>query len=189
MRPGQQDVDRGPRAPGSRLSGVHRLVRRRAAERVIRETGVMRNGANRILAALVGAVVLLAVVAGVVVAHRTAPALDRGTPAGVVQAYLQAVIDGSYPAATALLSPSSGCGVQDVATSWTPTSAQVVLDHTAVDGDTAVVTVEVTEGAADDLFGSSGFSHTERFSLQRENGVWKITGSPWLPYSCASTKG
>ena len=144
---------------------------------------------NRVLAIFVGAVVVLAVVAGVVVAHRTAPVLDQHTPEGVVQAYLKAVIAGDYRDAAGLLSPSSGCGVSDLAAANAPGSARVVLDHTAVDGDHAVVTVDVTEGSGDDPFGSSGASHTERITLQREGGAWKITGSPWLLSSCGFTKG
>lgn len=144
---------------------------------------------NRILALLVGAVVLLAVLAGVVTGRRTPPDLDPHTPAGVVQEYLKAVIIGNYPAAARLLSPSSGCIASDLASAYAPGSAQIVLDHTAVNGDHAVVTVDVTEGSRDDPFGSSGFSHTERITVQRDGGVWKITGSPWLLPSCGSPKG
>ena len=97
---------------------------------------------NRVLALLVGAVVLLAILAGVVVGRRTTPDLDPHTP-----------------------------------------------DHTAVNGDHAVVTVDVTEGSGDDPFGSSGYSHSERITVQRDGGVWKITGSPWLLPACGSTKG
>jgi len=143
---------------------------------------------NRVLAVFVGAVVLLAALAGVVVANRATPALDPNTPEGVVQEYLQAVIDGNYPAAAAVLSPSSGCDASGVAGAYAPESAQIVLDHTAVEGDHAVVTVEVTEGSGDELFGSS-WSHMERITLQHEGGVWKITGSPWLLSACDSTKG
>jgi len=144
---------------------------------------------NRVLAVFVGAVVLLAVLAGVMVANRATPALDPHTPEGVVQGYLKAVIAGDYPAAAELLSPSSGCDVSDLAAAYAPGSARIVLDRTAVDGDHAVVTVDVTEGSEDGPFGSSGSSHTERITVQREGGVWKITGSPWLLSSCGSTKG
>ena len=143
---------------------------------------------NRVLALLVGAVVLLAILAGVVVGRRTTPALDPRTPEGVVQEYLQSVIAGNYPVAAKLLSPSSGCGATDVSSVYAPGTAQIVLDHTAVNGDHAVVTVDVTEGSGDP-FGSSGYSHTERITVQRNGGVWKITGSPWLLPSCVSPKG
>jgi len=51
------------------------------------------------------------------------------------------------------------------------------------------VTVDVTEDSGNDPFGSSGFSHKERITVQREGGAWKITGSPWLLSSCGNTKG
>lgn len=143
---------------------------------------------NRILALLVGAVVLLAVLAGVMVGRRTTPNFDPNTPEAVVQEYLKAVIAGNYPGAAKLISPSSGCSAPDVATAYVPGAAQIVLDHTDVNGDHAVMTVDVTEGSGDDPFGS-GYSHAERITLQQEGGVWKITGSPWLLPSCGSTKG
>jgi len=144
---------------------------------------------NRVLAVFIGAVVLLAVLAGVVVGNRATPDFDPHTPEGVVQEYLKAVIAGNYPVAAELLSPSSGCSASDVAAAYAPGSARIVLDHTAVDGDHAVVTVGVTEGSGDDPFGSSGYSHTERITVARDGGVWKVTGSPWLLPSCGSTKG
>ncbi len=144
---------------------------------------------NRVLAVFVGAVVLLAVLAGVLVTNRAAPSLSPDTPEGVVQQYLKAVFAGDYPVAAALLSPSSGCKVSDVAAAYAPESAQVVLDHTAVTGDHAVVTLKVTEGSGSGPFESSGYSHKERITVQREGGVWKIASSPWLLSPCNAVKG
>ena len=152
-------------------------------------TGVMASGPNRVLAAVVGVVVLLAAIAGVVAANRTAPSLDPSTPEGVVQEYLKAVLDGDYPAAAKLLSSSSGCDLADVSSVSVSRSARIVLEDTVVDGDTAVVTVDVTEGADSGPFGDSGYSHTERITVERDGGAWKISGSPWLLYPCGSTKG
>lgn len=144
---------------------------------------------NRVLAVLVGAVVLLAVLAGVMVANRATPELNPDTPEGVVQSYLKAVFAENYSVAVGLLSPSTRCDVSDVAASAPESeSTQIVLDHTAVDGDQAVVTVDVTEGYGNDPFGSSGFSHKERINVQRDGGVWKITGL-WLLPPCDSVKG
>lgn len=143
---------------------------------------------NRIVAFFVGAVILLAIFAGVVLSRRAAPSLDPNTPAGTVQAYLSAVIAGDYPAAARLLSPLSGCDVSDLAASPAPGTARVVLERTAVDGDHAVVTVDVTDGHQDGPFGSAGYSRSERITLQREDGLWRITGSPWLLSSCGSTR-
>lgn len=144
---------------------------------------------NRVLSIFAGAVVLLAVVAALAVANRPTNVLDPHTPEGVVQEYLKAMIAGDYAVAAELLSPLSGCGVSDLAVAYAPGSARVTLDHSAIDGDHAVVSVDVTEGSEDGPFGSSGFSHTEGITLQREGGAWKITGSPWLLSSCGSTKG
>lgn len=144
---------------------------------------------NRVLAIFVGAVVLLAILAGVVVANRSAPDLNPDTPEGVVQQYLKAVVAADYPLAAGLLSPSTGCSATNVAGTYYLLSARIVLDHTAVTGDHAVVTVKVTEGTGDGPFESSGYSHTEPITVQREGGAWKITGSPWLLNSCNSTKG
>ena len=143
---------------------------------------------NRVLAFFVGAVVLLAILAGVVLSRRTAPLLDPGTPAGTVQAYVTAVTAGDYRAAAGLLSPLSGCDVADLTASPAPGSARVVLERTAVEGDYAVVTVNVTDEYQGGPFESSGYSRSERITLQREGGRWRITGSPWLLSSCGSTK-
>ncbi len=148
----------------------------------------MRSGPGRVLAVLVGAIAVLAVIAGVVVAHRSTPALEPGTPEAVVQEYLTAMLAGDYPAAVDTLSPRSGCDARDVAAAYVPSPVRVVLVRSAVDGDVAVVTVEVTEGAADDLFGASGYAHTERITLARDAGRWLILGSSWLLSSCGSTK-
>jgi len=144
---------------------------------------------NRVLAIFVGAVVLLAVLAGVVGANRATPDLKPGTPEGVVQEYLKAVFAGDYPAAASHLSPSLGCDASGLAASYVPESARIVLDHSDVNGDHAVVTVNVTEGTGGGPFDSGGYSHTERLTVQRESGVWKITGSAWLLSSCPLTKG
>lgn len=151
--------------------------------------GGVASGPNRILALLVGVVVVLAGVAGTVVANRSTPTLDLNTPEGTVQAYLQAVVDGDSATAADLLSPSSDCEASDVASAYAPSSARIVLERTTGDADRAVVTVDITEGSGDGPFGGSGYSHSERLAVEREDGVWKITGAPWPLYSCTSAKG
>lgn len=148
----------------------------------------MRSGPGRVLAVLVSAVAVLAVIAGVVVAHRPTPTLEPGTPEAVVQEYLTAVLAGDYPAAAATLSTRSGCDARDVAAAYVPNPVRVVLVRSTIDADVAVVTVEVTEGTADDLLGASGYTHTERITLERDAGQWLILGSSWLLFSCGSTK-
>ena len=148
----------------------------------------MRSGPGRVLAVLVGATAVLAVIAGVVVAHRPTAVIDPAEPAGVVQTYLKAVIAGDYSEAARHLSPRSGCDATDLATAYLPAPVRVVLVRSVVDGDVAVVTVDVTEGSADDLLGSTGYTHTERLTLERAGGSWTILSSPWLLSSCGSPK-
>ena len=144
---------------------------------------------NRVLVGLVGAVVLLAAVAGVVASQRESPVLDTGTPEGVTQVYVQAVIDGDHLGAADLLSPTSDCDLDDVSQAYLPDSLRVVLESTDVDGDRAVVTIVVTDRFSDGPFGASEYAHTERVTLAREGGSWLVTGSSWLLPSCGPMKG
>lgn len=149
----------------------------------------MATGPDRVLAAVVGGVVVLAAIAGVAAANRTAATLDPTTPQGVVQEYLKAVLAGDYPAAAKLLSSTSGCDLSDVSSTTVSEFARIVLKDIVVDGDMAVVRVDVTEGADSGPFGDSGYTRTERITAEREGSAWKISGSPWLLYLCRTTKG
>lgn len=144
---------------------------------------------NRLLAAAVGGVLLLAVLAGVMASRRESPVLDRETPEGVTQEYVQAVIDGDHLRAADLLSPTSGCDLADVSQAYLPDSLRVVLNSVEVDGERAVVTLEVTDRFSDGPFGTSEYSHTERLTLEREGGTWLISGSSWLLPTCGPMKG
>lgn len=148
----------------------------------------MTTGPNRVLAALVGVVVVLAFVAGVVASRRQVVALDSGTPEGVAQAYIRAVLDDDLAAAAALLSPASGCAIADTARSM-PDTVRVVLESTVVDGAAAVVTLRVTDSEGEGPFAASPRSHTERVTLARADGAWLVTGSSWLLPGCGHEKG
>lgn len=149
----------------------------------------MHPAPNRVLAVLVGGVVLLAVVAGIVVANRETPTLDPGSPEAVVQEYLEAVADADYPAAAELVAPSSGCDAGTLSMAYVEQSGRIVLTDTTVDGDVAIVTLDVTDGAGDDPFGGEGYTHTERITLERVDGTWALAASPWLLSLCDSAKG
>ncbi len=64
-----------------------------------------------------------------------------------------------------------------------PTSFRAVLEDQSDGGSTAVVTVQVTESDASGPF-DDGYSHSERFSLVREDGAWRLSGTPWPLYAC-----
>lgn len=139
---------------------------------------------NRVLAVVVAAVVILGIVAGVVAANRTVPILDPETPDGAVQTYLRAILEGDDEMAADLLSPSTGCDATDVAAAFATDSARIVLLESAVDGDTAAVSVEITESAGEGPFGAAEFSHEEHLTLRNEGGRWLLAGEPWPLYFC-----
>ncbi len=134
---------------------------------------------NVVLAVVAGTVVALGILAGILTATRQPPDIDPGTPAGVVQLYTLAVIDGDDAAIVRYLHPSTGCtdplpiGRDGVRTSLT------IVD-TRIDGDRATVVADLSEysGALD------SWDHREEFELRRDDGEWLITGQPWPVYGC-----
>lgn len=144
----------------------------------------MTSRANRVLAIVVGVVVVAGVVAAVLTATHDVPTYDRRTPEGVVQAYLIAVIDGDHDAAAAFLAPGSACTVDDLDRAYVPDGVRVVLRDTTVDGDTAEVAVDITSSSGGPL-DSSEFTEQQTFRLRQADGDWRITGRPWPMYDCA----
>ena len=69
---------------------------------------------NRVLLVVVAVVIAAAVVAGVLLATRDEPRYGSGTPEGVVQSYLEAVIAGDHPEAVRFLAADSDCEVSDL---------------------------------------------------------------------------
>lgn len=140
--------------------------------------------ANAVLAAAVGGIAVLAVVAGVVAATREPAELDPGSPEGVVQEYLSAIAREDITAAAELLVDDSSCDVSDLAATYLPPGMRATLLDTDVDGGSAVVRVEITESFDDGPFAADGYSHVERLLLEREGSSWRLTGSPWPIYGC-----
>lgn len=138
---------------------------------------------NRILAIVVGAMVVLAAVVVVLSANRSTAEYDPGTPEGTVQAYLQAVTAGDYAEAATFLDPSGDCDVDDLDRAGSPDSARVYLVRTEVEDDTATVTVEITVPSGGP-FDTAGSSETHLFRLTRSGGDWRLTGTPWPLYFC-----
>ena len=144
----------------------------------------MTSRPNRILAIVLGVIALIGVVAGVLSATRPVPEYDRGTPEGVVQAYLTAVIDGDHQDAVEFLAAESSCTVEDLDRSYLPDGVRVVLRDTEVDGDTAQVKVDVVMSSGGPLDGSE-YAEQHTFRLTRARGGWLITGAPWPMYECS----
>jgi hypothetical protein len=142
--------------------------------------------ADLVLAAAVGAVVVVAGVTAVVVAERDVPQPPAGSPQAVVRDYLGSLASGDLTGALEQLEPGSDCGLDDLAQAYLPDSLRVVLESTEGDDEATVVTVAITENPDEDLLGSGGWSHDERILLTRTDGAWWITGEPWPMYACTS---
>jgi hypothetical protein len=138
----------------------------------------------RVLAIVVGVVVVAGVVAAVLTARHDVPTYDRERPEGVVQAYLTAVIDGDHDAAAALLASGGACTVDDLDRAYVPDDVRVVLRDTRVDGDTAQVAVDIATSSGGPLDGSE-FTEQQTFRLRHADGNWRITCRPWPMYDCA----
>lgn len=137
---------------------------------------------SRVLAIVVGLVVLVIVLVGFLAANRSVTDYDRTTPEGVVQAYVAAVVDGDHRAAADLLAEDSPCDVTDLDGSYVPELDRVVLLDAEVDRDSASVDIETV--AAEGPFGAFDVTERHTFRLERSGTDWRITGRPWPLYEC-----
>jgi hypothetical protein len=138
---------------------------------------------NRILAIVLGVTALVAVVAVVIATNRAPETYDRGTPQGVVQAYLEAVVAGDHTEAAGYLAPDGTCDIEDLDRASVPDGIRVVLRDTEVDGDRAQVAVDVVT-TSDDLIGGSEWSESHTFRLGKDGQDWRVLGVPWPLYDC-----
>ncbi len=141
----------------------------------------MKERPNLVLAVVAGIVVLLAVVAGFLAVNRRAPDLDPSTPDGTVQLFVLAMLEGDDEEAVRFLDPSLGCEapLPDV---YRPEGATMTLVDTEVRGDTAEVTVDITEQTGVGMFGS--WTHRETLRVRADGDRWLIQRDSWPIYSC-----
>jgi len=139
---------------------------------------------DRVLLALVGVVVVLVVVALVVVFTRGEPApLDEASPAGVVQRYSRAVIDGDFRTAQSYL--TEGAKSRCTGTyAGEPRPARVVLVSTTERTDSATVRVSIVRSSPGGPFGPSEYETEDAFSLLKVNGRWMIDQPPYPLMAC-----
>lgn len=142
----------------------------------------MASHPGRVLAVVVGLVIGLAVLTEVLVAQPTTAVDDPSSPAGVVRAYVQALVAEDHEAAAALLEEGGPCEVADVERAYPPDVDRVLLVDTVVEGDEARVVIEIVvrEGPF------SAFAYTERHTLELTgtDAGWRITGRPWPLFEC-----
>jgi hypothetical protein len=148
----------------------------------------MNSSPGRVLAVVVGVLVVLAVVAGVLSARRGAGELTPGSPEAAVQDYLSRVYDRDLDGAAELLDPEGDCTVSDLERNVYEPDARVVLRSSEVDGATALVRVELVHGEEGPL-GSGEWAQEESFRLERVDDRWVITGEPWPMFSCFGQEG
>ncbi|NUT71568.1 hypothetical protein [Pseudarthrobacter sp. C4D7] len=141
---------------------------------------------DRILLALVGVVAVLVVVALAVVFTRGGPApLDEASPAGVVQRYSAALLDGDTATAASYLTEGAknrcrGAYAND------PVPARVVLVSTTERTDTATVRVSIVRSSQGGPFGPSEYETEEAFSLLKVDGKWLIDQPPYPLVDCTA---
>ena len=139
-------------------------------------------GANRVLAVIVLFTLALAAVAAFLTSSRETKDYALNTPEGVVQSFLNDVIDGKNEDAARYFSVTSTCDATDIDRSWIPDTVRVNLTNTQIEGDRAYIDVAVDMNQ-DQLFGDM-YTEKHSFRLAREGGDWKILGIPWPLYSC-----
>ncbi|MEO5778648.1 hypothetical protein [Arthrobacter sp. PAMC25284] len=139
---------------------------------------------DRTLLIVVSVIAVLVIVALVVVFTRGAPPqLGETTPAGVVQRYSAAVIDGDEAAAAAYLSDAAGKNCDAFGRPFAR-NLRVTLVSTTERTDTADVRVLMTESGADGPFGSGEYQTEDGFDLIRSGNTWLIARAPWQLTVC-----
>ena len=109
--------------------------------------------------------------------------LDPNTPEGTVQVYLQALSDGDYEGAFAVLDPEfyEGCDAGSLATyRQEGFTARIEDRERPTDTDETFVGVTMTFGDGG-AFGSQ-WTNYQSFSVVRHDGSWWITGEDVWPY-------
>ena len=141
---------------------------------------------DRTLIVILSVIVVLVIVALAVVFSRGEPKLlDESTPAGVVQRYSAAVISGDEDAAVEYLTPALQCDTYE------PTyveNVRVTLGSTTERADSADVSVSIVTTYEDGgPFGPSENEVTENFNLEKVDGKWLISTTPWSLTICLTT--
>jgi hypothetical protein len=141
---------------------------------------------NRVLAEVVGFIVIAVAIVSFLSATRSAVVMDRATPAGSVQVYLKALLAGKNAEAAKTFSPESACTVTDVDRAYVLRTVRLLLLDSTTSGATAEVRVRVEISSGSLLGDVMTEDHT--FRLIKTGGSWLITGIPWPLYDCAALK-
>lgn len=142
----------------------------------------MSKSPDRILAIVIGILIISVAIVTVFSATRSAILVDRTTPAGSVQVYLKAVLAGKNAEASKVLSPESVCTVTDIDRAYIVDTARVLLLGSSTEGATAEVRIRVEIPSGSPFGDFMTENHT--FRLVNSGGTWLLTGIPWPLYNC-----
>lgn len=164
------------------------VLRGISEQAAVGHTGGMNPAArkpDRILIIILSAIAGLVILALAVVFTRGEPqALDESTPAGVVQRYSTAVLDGDTRTADAYLTAEAR-SLCSGPFGGGPLPTRVVLISTTERDNSAQVRVSVVSPGPGNLFGPSEYEMEDRFALVRTDGKWMINQAPYPLLSCA----
>lgn len=139
---------------------------------------------NQILA-WTGIVVVALIVATLALGGGSVTTYPADTPEGVVQRYLDAVLDGDSDVAAGYLTAEQQdrCQEEEFFRFGRDISARVALTDAEIDGDRATVRVRVSEGSSG-LLDSYEYTHDETYRLTRVDGAWLIDQVSWPWIGC-----
>lgn len=147
----------------------------------------MRNRPGVVLAVAVGLLLLVAVLGAVLSATRPGPQLPEGSPEAAVRDYVTAVVADDSETAASLLDPQGSCTEDDLRDAGDRSAGRIVLRDVRLDGEEAVVEVDVVHGGQGPL-GADEWRDELRFDLRRDGDRWVITGEPWPVYGCLAPR-
>ncbi|MDP1719432.1 MAG: hypothetical protein Q8L08_00290 [Candidatus Nanopelagicaceae bacterium] len=144
----------------------------------------MKKSPNQILVVVFALLVVAVVLVTLLTSGNGSKTLDPSTPAGTVQSYLAAVLEGDYELAAQFISSESSCDVQDLDRVYTMDTTRVDLVKTEINGDHAQVWVKVDYPSGAPFEAMRVEDHT--FRLIQVNDQWLLTGIPWPLYDCGA---
>lgn len=141
---------------------------------------------DRTLLAILAAIAVLVIVALAVVFTRGGPApIDAATPAGVVQRYSAAVIDGDEGTAATFLSDAARTKCTSGQRPFAE-NLRVTLVSTTERTDSVDVRVLITVSEGGGPFGSAEYQVEDVFDLVRTGETWLIDNAPWQLTVCSN---
>lgn len=137
--------------------------------------------ANKFLAIVVAIIAVVALVV-LIVGKQDTVQLDRATPEGTVQEYLNAVVAGDFDSAAQKFDSESSCKAEDLDKAYFDSDVRISLVNSTETSTGAVVRVQIESPSGAPLGGYYGEEHTLR--LVKADSGWLISGIPWPMYEC-----